>query len=146
MDKKNKYFEKLKDPRWEKIRLKVFERDRWMCQSCHNTGATLCVYHRYYLTDRDPWDYPADALVTLCEACLQEERAFRDAAEQLLLKALRVKFFSADIKELAFSIQKMQLQLPADTICSVYAWAFENPEVQSALIQEYKKYLKVKRK
>jgi hypothetical protein len=98
------------------------------------------------LPDRNPWEYPPDALVTLCESCLEEERAFRDEAEQFLLKVLRVKFFSADIEELALSIQKMKLLLPADTVCSVYAWAFENPDVQSALIQEYKKYLQVGRK
>jgi len=66
------YFEKLKDPRWQKLRLKVFERDGWACQICKSKDKTLNAHHRYYTSKTDPWDYPIDALSTLCEACHEE--------------------------------------------------------------------------
>lgn len=68
------YLEKLKDPRWQQMRLRVFERDGWCCQSCNATQYTLVVHHRYYLKGHEPWDYPIDALITLCEDCHSNEK------------------------------------------------------------------------
>lgn len=53
-EKRKKYLEKLKDPRWQKKRLKVFERDEWTCQCCNDTESTLNVHHRYYKHNADP--------------------------------------------------------------------------------------------
>jgi hypothetical protein len=63
------YVEKLKDPRWQKKRLEVFERDKWTCLDCQKPGKTLHVHHKYYVPKTDPWDYPLDALMTLCPEC-----------------------------------------------------------------------------
>ncbi len=63
------YVEKLRDPRWQKTRLKVFERDNWTCQACFSDDESLQVHHKYYLRGKEPWDYPMDALQTLCEHC-----------------------------------------------------------------------------
>jgi len=63
------YAEKLKDPRWQKKRLQVFERDNWTCQICGNTKETLCIHHKYYEKDKEPWDYEDDCYQTLCELC-----------------------------------------------------------------------------
>ena len=62
------YSDKLKDPRWQKKRLEVFERDNFTCQSCERTDITLSVHHRYYAYC-EPWEYPNEALQTLCEVC-----------------------------------------------------------------------------
>lgn len=62
------YSEKLRDPRWQKKRLEIFERDRFTCQSCDRNDITLSVHHKYY-NDCEPWEYPNDALQTLCEVC-----------------------------------------------------------------------------
>ena len=35
-----KYSEKLRDPRWQKARLKVLERDNWTCVNCGETERT----------------------------------------------------------------------------------------------------------
>lgn len=66
------YAEKLKDPRWQKLRLEILERDAFTCQNCDSTTTTLHVHHRRYLKGKDPWDIPVEYLVTLCEACHQE--------------------------------------------------------------------------
>ena len=42
------YAEKLKDPRWQKKRLEILERDAWVCQKCFDTKSTLHVHHRIY--------------------------------------------------------------------------------------------------
>lgn len=62
------YSEKLRDPRWQKRRLEIFERDKFTCQSCDRTDITLAVHHKYY-KDCEPWEYPNEALQTLCEVC-----------------------------------------------------------------------------
>jgi 5-methylcytosine-specific restriction endonuclease McrA len=51
------YNEKLKDPRWQRRRLKIFERDNWTCQLCSRTDLELHVHHLFRTTE-DPWDEP----------------------------------------------------------------------------------------
>lgn len=68
------YFEKLKDPRWQKKRLGILNRDDFTCQICKAKDATLHVHHEYYIPERDPWAYPDFSLTTLCEQCHELER------------------------------------------------------------------------
>lgn len=63
------YSEKLKDPRWQKKRLEILNRDEWECSNCCRTDVTLHVHHEYYVSGREPWDYPAESLTTLCKDC-----------------------------------------------------------------------------
>jgi len=63
------YSDKLKDPRWQRRRLQIFERDNWKCRVCANEEITLCVHHIEYINGRDPWEYPDSYLITLCEDC-----------------------------------------------------------------------------
>ena len=74
MPKKTKstYKEKLLDPRWQKKRLEVLERDGWKCYVCQDNETTLHVHHKYY-SNGDPWDVPNTALVTLCAVCHEDE-------------------------------------------------------------------------
>lgn len=90
------YFDKLNDPRWQRKRLKIMERDDFKCTQCGDATTKLNVHHEYYISLRDPWSYPDAALVTLCEPCHKLERSF-DAAFtpndyrewELILTALR---------------------------------------------------------
>lgn len=66
------YGEKLKDPRWQKKRLEVFQRDKFTCQSCFSDIKTLHVHHLIYQTGKEPWEYEIDFLLTLCEGCHEE--------------------------------------------------------------------------
>lgn len=70
-EKKNtsQYFERLKDPRWQKMRLKVYERDDFHCQSCGDEKKQLDVHHLIYNFGTDPWDYDIENLITLCTDC-----------------------------------------------------------------------------
>lgn len=64
-----KYAIKYKDPRWQKKRLEVMQRDGFQCLHCGNSKATLNVHHSYYVSGRDIWDYDESTLLTLCEPC-----------------------------------------------------------------------------
>jgi len=66
------YSEKLKDPRWQKKRLKILERDKFQCKCCDSTDKTLHVHHIFYLKGYEPWDYSNSTLITLCKECHQE--------------------------------------------------------------------------
>lgn len=66
------YNEKLKDPRWQKRRLKIFERDNWTCQLCSRTDLELHVHHLYRTTE-EPWEEPDLHLLTLCKLCHEQQ-------------------------------------------------------------------------
>jgi 5-methylcytosine-specific restriction endonuclease McrA len=70
----NKYLEDYKDPRWQKKRLQIMERDKFSCKICDDSKNTLNVHHKYYIFLRKPWEYPDELLITLCQSChLKEE-------------------------------------------------------------------------
>jgi hypothetical protein len=61
------YAEKLQDPRWQKKRLEILERDNWACQNCGFSHVTLHVHHEKY--SGNPWDAESWQLTTLCKDC-----------------------------------------------------------------------------
>lgn len=63
------YSEKLLDPRWQKKRLQIFERDNFTCQKCRDNENTLHIHHLAYIKDTEPWDYPDDYLLAVCKNC-----------------------------------------------------------------------------
>jgi len=71
------YAEKLRDPRWQKKRLYILERDNWCCQSCATDTRNLQVHHLFY-AKRDPWDYPDEAYQTLCDECHKQRQDIVD--------------------------------------------------------------------
>ena len=78
------YYEKLKDPRWQRMRLEILERDNWTCLACLATEKTLHVHHGFYAKGVDPWDYPGGTLRTLCDECHQHEQDQLATAHRLL--------------------------------------------------------------
>lgn len=67
------YQEKLSDPRWQKKRLEIFERDNWACQKCSDRSSTLAIHHKWYKRWLEPWEYPDETLITICENCHKHE-------------------------------------------------------------------------
>lgn len=63
------YAEKLRDPRWQKLRLEIMQRDGFKCRHCGDKEQTLNVHHSYYEKGFNPWDYPDQTLFTLCIDC-----------------------------------------------------------------------------
>lgn len=75
------YSELLKDPRWQKKRLKILERDKWTCQVCEEKTKTLHVHHLRYNKNPNPWEIDDNFLITLCVDC-HEINAINDYIEQ----------------------------------------------------------------
>lgn len=138
----SKYSEKLKDPRWQKKRLEIFERDNWACQICYDTKSTLAVHHRRYLPVTEPWDYPDELLVTLCENCHSMEREMRPEYEQLLLENLREKFFADDLRVLALGFSNLSILRDSGVMASVYEWMLSSRELNKEMMDRYFNHLK----
>lgn len=61
------YSQKLLDPRWQKVRLKILERDDWRCKCCNDDKSTLHVHHSKYAGE--PWEIEEMHLKTVCGDC-----------------------------------------------------------------------------
>ena len=67
------YSDLLKTQEWQDKRQKILERDGYICRYCSSTVG-LQVHHKYYSVYPNgvrayPWNYPDDALITLCDSC-----------------------------------------------------------------------------
>lgn len=65
---KQEYAKALQHPKWQKKRLKIFERDNWRCTKCGDTETTLHVHHLKY-TKKYPWQELNVNLRTVCAKC-----------------------------------------------------------------------------
>lgn len=65
------YSEKLRDPRWQKKRLQIMNRDKFACKLCGDCETTLNVHHIEYYNG-NPWEIDNSKLITLCEHCHYE--------------------------------------------------------------------------
>jgi hypothetical protein len=63
------YAEKLKNPKWQKKRLEVLDRDNYSCTVCGDTETELHVHHKKYKNGKAPWEYELDNFSTLCKYC-----------------------------------------------------------------------------
>lgn len=85
------YAEKFKDPRWQRKRLEIFQRDEFTCQSCISRDKTLNVHHAFYTGyGVDPWDYPNEILFTLCDDCHAKEEELKKKDPYLLVAHLGI--------------------------------------------------------
>lgn len=73
------YSEKLRDPRWQRKRLEVFEAARFRCQHCFDSTSTLHAHHTVYIKGREPWEYVEPGLVIcLCDKCHKNWHTFKN--------------------------------------------------------------------
>ncbi len=66
------YSEELESVEWRQKRLEIIKRDGYECSFCGQKvrkGHPLQVHHLYYVLTNKAWEYPNDALITLCEDC-----------------------------------------------------------------------------
>lgn len=66
---KKSYYEKLKDPRWQRKRLEALDFYDFKCELCGSEEVTLHVHHKEYFKNIEPWDYDIRQLAVLCEDC-----------------------------------------------------------------------------
>jgi hypothetical protein len=101
------YSEILKDPKWQKKRLQILERDKWKCCFCGDSESTLHVHHIVYAGK--PWDQRDATYLTLCEKCHEEEskpyvkRGMKNSSDQ----------------ELFFHIMQMHLRISRNNMIGI---------------------------
>ena len=136
----SKYSEKFKDPRWQKRRLEILNRDEWACQKCFDDEETLHIHHIWYEKGKDPWDYPDECLITLCKTCHEEEFEHQRKAENLLIRTLQSKgFLAGDMNDLACAFCNLTANPFQAEITSALEWILTNP---MALLNLYTDWLK----
>lgn len=63
------YSRKLQNPKWQKKRLEIMQRDNFQCKLCGCNDKELHVHHRWYQFGNEIWDYPDSCFETLCFEC-----------------------------------------------------------------------------
>lgn len=81
------YADKLKDPRWQKKRLEVMERDGFACRDCGEKSKTLHVHHCIYERG-GPWNTTPMYLLTLCHDCHETREGLESDAKKMLAKMM----------------------------------------------------------
>jgi hypothetical protein len=77
------YYEKLRDPRWQRKRLEIMQRDKFQCRECKSESSTLNVHHFWYDKGAEPWEYDNGVLITLCEGCHKELHVRQDKFKKM---------------------------------------------------------------
>ena len=110
------YSEKLKDPRWQRKRLEILERDHFACRDCLATDRTLHVHHCHY-EKCDPWDARNDVLLTLCEQCHQRRGPVEAEAKLLLARIMaKLPHEPGNQEDLNSFLQGMKEELARDDL------------------------------
>lgn len=84
---KTEFWEKYKDPRWQKVKSYIQQRANFTCELCGATDRTLHVHHGYYEKDLEPWEYGEETLWCLCELC---HEATTDTMRDIRLRISRI--------------------------------------------------------
>lgn len=120
---KNTYSNKLSDPKWQKKRLQILDRDNWECQWCGDDKSELHVHHLVYRKGNEPWEYDDRELLTLCEKCHRIEAPKRQAAILLVSSILlrQPKLSGKALEQFAEALDSLSMfyELRADDLSSL---------------------------
>jgi hypothetical protein len=134
------YLEKLKDPRWQKKRLEIFERDNWTCQECHHTDRPLHVHHKLYIKDCEPWDCPNYLLITLCEDCHSFETKTSAACITELIEAISRCGLLNDIGLLSYGLNEVKERPDSREILQMLGTIVIDGQLLNRAMQMHYKY------
>jgi len=142
------YSQKLRDPRWQKKRLQVLERDRWACQRCYSKTEPLEVHHKEYGRG-DPWDVPDEWLVTLCEDCHEAVALLKKKLSYLLCSSLASPGISVVIELLESNRKSDVAELLQTMGCNeefLDAIIVLNAEIRHSFVRGYEIAMEIKSK
>lgn len=137
------YAEKLQDPRWQKKRLEILERDNWRCQLCNDDKSTLHIHHQKY--KGEPWDAPNTYLITYCKHChsittiLFDWTIFRVSKFPIDSERIHIIIACTDNSKRSM-IGSMEYYKETDT----FQWFDIIPTIRFPLIKEYMTFLEEK--
>lgn len=136
------YSQILKNPKWQKKRLEILQRDDFTCQKCFDTETTLHVHHCYYRTGKKPWEYENTSLVTLCEDCHAEEtELFYDQRNWMSNNIASIGAMSNQFNMMGWVFDDLDIQCDPDTFFKALSYhlsgVLHNPEQQKKMIDIY---------
>ena len=123
--KESNYSKKLRDPRWQKKRLEIMERDEFSCRMCGDNSSTLNVHHCYY-DNKEPWAYESSSLITLCEECHKSESAAKIDKNALINIMSSKGMMSHHFNEIVCAIDESKIYQFDDYYISALAWSINN--------------------
>lgn len=109
------YSDKLKDPRWQKKRLEIMQRDGWKCRDCSASDKQLQVHHCVY--EKHPWEVKSEYLMTVCEDCHQLRQKLEDGARMMIgeiASNLTPSELSEHLEKMAWDVAWSQTQRRAN--------------------------------
>lgn len=131
------YVELLKNPRWQKKRLTIFNRDDWKCKKCGDDSSTLVVHHRLYIINKEPWDYDDKYLVTLCEHCHKDEFNQLSEMTTTLLYSFQVKYFTNEYRNICIPLCGLHTQYSSSIESLAIGWFFKQKPLINNIIDQY---------
>jgi len=122
------------DRRWIQVRTKIISKDGGYCKVCYNECSAPHVHHKYYVDGNDIWDYPDDALATLCPSCHKQEHAVLNRNIAKLVVAIKKNFFAEDIETLAEGFNAFELPIPSEVFASALKDALSSKDTCKMLV------------
>jgi len=137
------YQEQLKNPKWQKLRLKILERDNWTCQGCGEKEKTLHVHHKLYIQGLNPWDYKTTVLITLCDSChkLEHDEECRKQRETLMA-ILDEMFLQSEKLDLANVFFQINGVFDSQYLVDMLLYLFRHKNILSQLKTEFNQNMK----
>lgn len=90
------YAEKLKNPKWQKRRLEILNRDEFTCQMCGDKESELHIHHEKYTGE--PWEAHEDTLRTICFHCHAVVELLKDEDNEIVIrKVLKYETGAMDV-------------------------------------------------
>lgn len=86
----NTYRKRLSDPRWQRKRLEIFQRDNFTCRKCNSAEKELHVHHVAYDNKYEIWAQPDYTYATLCFECHYNEEARLKEMPERIMKVFRL--------------------------------------------------------
>jgi hypothetical protein len=126
---------------WQLLQMKICQRDNWACVNCGQSDCYLHIHFKNVESGKKPWEYPEDALVSLCEDCLAEERKLLGTALNSLSEAARSKFLASQIHDIACSMSLMKLPADPETISAAISLWLKTPKLIEFMINIYNRKL-----
>lgn len=85
------YAEKLQDTRWRSFRIELIRKNENRCEECGETlkDFELQIHHVHYLRNREPWQYPEELLMCLCDCCHAETQICQEEAALEFARCMR---------------------------------------------------------
>lgn len=129
----------LRDRRWQKRRLEILSRDDFTCRMCGSTDNTeqLHVHHLVYKRSLPIWDYPGNALITLCATCHTERIEDWQLAMCGFLNSMLLAFPSTTYEEEIDSVAEIARcgsMIDPDDWRAFRAVAMQKPEMFGELV------------